>query len=101
MSKVSLDDLLKDNQNIYEAVVVMSKRARQVNDDQKMLIDKDRDVQPQVEMRDTEEFDDVEIDREALMREYTKYPKPSRVAMVEMAQDIIHWEYPEAEESKE
>ena len=101
MSKVSLDDLMRDNQNIYEAVVVMSKRARQVNDEQKMLIDKDRDIQPQNETRDTEEFEDVEIDREALLREYVKYPKPSKVAMVEMVEDKINWDYPEQEEEKE
>jgi len=101
MSNVSLDDLMQDNRNIYESVVVMSRRARQVNDDQKMLIDRDRDVQPQNDMRDTEEFEDVEIDREALMREYIKYPKPSKVAMTEMVEDKIHWEYPAEEEDQE
>ncbi|NQT24318.1 DNA-directed RNA polymerase subunit omega [candidate division KSB1 bacterium] len=101
MSKVSLDDLMQDKRNIYETVVVMSKRSRQVIDEQKRLIDKDRDNEPQIETRDTEEFEDVEIDREALMREYTKYPKPSRVAMNEMVADKIKWEFPEKSESSE
>ncbi len=100
MSKVSLDDLMQEGRNIYESVVVMSRRARQVTDDQKIQIDKERDSQPQAEVRDTEEFEDVEIDREALMRDYTKYPKPSRVAMKEMAAKKIQWEFPEEPETK-
>lgn len=101
MANVTLDDLMKDNRNIYEAVVVMSKRARQINDRQKMIIESERDLQPQTETRDTEEFEDVEIDREALMREYTKFPKPSRVAIDEMVDHKVSWEYPEAAEARE
>lgn len=101
MANVTLDDLMKTNPNIYESVVVMSKRARQINDRQKTIIEKERDLQPQTETRDTEEFEDVEIDREALLREYTKFPKPSRVAIDEMVESKVHWEYPQEVESEE
>lgn len=95
MDKVSLEDLLSQTDNLYEAVVVMSRRARQVNDEQKSQIDKEREHVAVTDSRESEDYDDVEIDREALTREYTKYPKPTFLSMAEMKKKDIHWEYPE------
>ncbi len=91
MAKISLEDLLKEKGNIFEVVVAMSRRARQINDEQKLQIDIERDVVPAVENRDSEDFDEVEIDREALMREHKKYPKPSRLAIEEMMDEKIEY----------
>ncbi|HDQ44999.1 MAG TPA: DNA-directed RNA polymerase subunit omega [bacterium] len=95
MDKIALEDLLKETDNLYETVVAMSKRARQVNDEQKKIIDKERENLPVPETRESEDLDDVEIDREALAREYTKYPKPTFVAMNEMKEKQILWDFPE------
>ena len=92
MKELSLEELAQKTGNIYEAVVVMAKRARQVNDEQKLLIDKDRDVVAPVEPKENEDFDEVEIDREALLKNHLKFPKPSRVAIEEMANGKISWE---------
>ncbi len=98
MQELSLEELLKKTGNIYEAVVVMSKRARQITDEQKKLLEAEMDVVTDVNARDNEDFDEVEIDREALNREYIKLPKPSKVAMMEMARDEIEYMYRELEE---
>ena len=95
MEKISLEDLLTKTDNLYEAVVAMSRRARQNNDDQKAIIDQEKESLPVPETRDSEDLDDVEIDREALMRDYTKYPKPTYVSMEEMKDEKIDWEFPE------
>jgi len=103
MAKISLEDLLKEKGNIFEVVVAMSRRARQINDEQKLQIDIERDVVPAVENRDSEDFDEVEIDREALMREHKKYPKPSRLAIEEMMDEKIEYsiDMPSEEDEEE
>lgn len=92
MKELSTDELSAKTGNIYEAVVVMARRARQVNDEQKALIDKDREAVAPVEPKENEDFDEVEIDHEALMKNHTKFPKPSRVAIEEMADGKIRYE---------
>ena len=93
MADIPLEDLLDKAENVYEAVVTMCKRARQVTDEQKQLIEMEMESVPIVENRENEDFDDVEIDREALMRDHKKYPKPSRVVMEEMAKGEIEYRY--------
>ncbi|MBN1780699.1 DNA-directed RNA polymerase subunit omega [bacterium] len=97
MAKVSLEELMEKTGNIYEAVAIMAKRSRQVNDIQKKLIDQERDTMPIVDIRDSEDFEDVEIDREALNREYTKLPKPTTVSIFEMRDGKIEYRYKEEE----
>ena len=97
MTKVSVEDLLKDSSNIYEAVAIVAKRSRQINDMQKRQIDSERENLPVVDIRDSEDFEDVEIDREALNRDYIKMPKPTRLALEEMRENKINWRYKEEE----
>jgi DNA-directed RNA polymerase subunit K/omega len=97
MKELSVEDLAAKTGNIYESVVVMSRRARQVTDEQKSIIDRDRDVVPAVEAKENEDFDEVEIDHEALMKNHIKFPKPARVAIEEMAAGTVRWEIKSAE----
>ena len=90
---LSIEELANKTGNIYESVAIMFRRARQITDEQKMQIEREMDIPPPAENRENEDFDDVEIDREALMREHTKYPKPTRVAIEEMIEDKISFEY--------
>ena len=98
MSKISMEELMGKTGNIYEAVAVMAKRARQINDIQKRKIDQERDTLPVIDLRDSEDFEDVEIDREALNREYTKLPKPTRLAIEQMQEGNVEFKYKSDEE---
>jgi DNA-directed RNA polymerase subunit K/omega len=100
MSEVSLENVLKQNDNIYASVVVMAKRARQVTDQQKLLIDSEKVVVPAQEAKENEDFDEVEIDREALMREHRKMPKPTTVAIDEMQVGKVHFEISAPEQAQ-
>ena len=100
MSKISVEDLVKKMESIYEAVSVMSKRARQINDEQKSEIESEMEILPASENRESEDFDEVEIDREALLRDYKKYPKPTRAAIDEMIQGEIEFRYKDEEEEE-
>ena len=87
MTKISFDEFLQRSDNIYEAVVAMSKRARQITDRQKREIELEMEMNPLSESREvTDDFDEIEIDREALKRKRTKHPKPTTVAMKEMVE---------------
>jgi DNA-directed RNA polymerase subunit K/omega len=98
MSDISIMDLKKKTNNIYETVVVMCKRARQINDEQKLQIEMEREIIPGFENRENEDFDEVEIDREALLKEHKKYPKPSEVAIEEMLEEKIEYRFIDPEE---
>ena len=100
MATISLEKLVSKTTSIYEAVVIMAKRARQINDEQKLEIEMDMDTVSMSENKDNEDFDEVDIDREALMWEHIKYPKPSRVAIEEMLDDEIEYQYDEPEEQE-
>jgi DNA-directed RNA polymerase subunit K/omega len=93
MKELSVEDLASKTGNIYEVVVVMGKRARQVTDEQKTIIDRDREVVPTIENKENEDFGEIEIDHEALMKNHVKFPKPARVAIEEMAEGGVHWEF--------
>ena len=100
MEKISIEKLLEETNNIYESVVIMFKRARQINNEQKLEIDMNMDTPTVLDNKENEDFDDVEIDREALLREYKKFPKPSRVAIQEMAENRLTFNYKETEGKK-
>ena len=93
MKELSVEDLASKTGNIYEVVVVMGKRARQVTDEQKTIIDRDREVVPTIDNKENEDFGEIEIDHEALMKNHVKFPKPARVAIEEMAGGSVHWEF--------
>jgi len=104
MVDISLEDLVENTDSVYEAVAILFRRARQITDEQKLMIETEMEVPSTVENRDNEDFDDVEIDREALQREHKKYPKPTRAAIEEMVQGKIKHRYigsPEEEENSE
>jgi len=100
MTDISLEDLTEKTNSIYEAVVILSRRARQITDEQKLQIEMETNVVPVQENRDSEDFDEVEIDREALMREHKKYPKPVKVAIQEMLEGKIESRYNESAEEE-
>ncbi|MDZ7332416.1 MAG: DNA-directed RNA polymerase subunit omega [candidate division KSB1 bacterium] len=100
-STLPLNELEKLSNNIYEAIIVIAKRARQINEEQKRLIDVETQMDDSVddydddeEMRETEE-------PEATKKKVLKLPKPTEQAIQEMLAGKIKWDYglePEMEE---
>ena len=101
MADYSLEELLNRTGNIYESVMIIAKRARQINDRQKQLIEREMEKIPVIEAKENDELDEVEIDREALARNRVKYPKPTRVAIEEMQRNEIEYKYNEETEVSE
>ena len=85
---ISLSDLEEHAENVYEAIVVIAKRARQINDEQKRYLESQMDLTQEEDEMDTETFS-----TEAIDQAYLKMPKPTRVALEEMLAGKLKFEY--------
>jgi len=100
MAKLSLDDVFKKFDNIYEAVEVMALRARQVTDEHKLKNDAElaADENPEA---DVDEFGTIEIDRNAFQKDFTVDAKPTVEAIDQVINDEIGFKYISSEEAIE
>lgn len=75
--------------SLYEAIVALGLRARQINDQIR--------EQYQARIADLAEVEDESVtnyDRLAISREFDQIPKPTFLAMKEMFEDKLRWWYP-------
>jgi DNA-directed RNA polymerase subunit K/omega len=86
-----LDELKKDSKTIYEAVEVISKRARQITSIRRAKIEVFDGIDDQIE----DNFDDLNINIETQL--YEKKDKPTRQAIEEMLGGKLKFKYPEQE----
>ncbi len=87
-----MDDLQKYVDNVYEAVVVIAKRAKQINDEQKIIMETQIGPMEEIEDYDDEEEMENEIER-AEPPVYMKLPKPTKIALEELLSGKIKFEY--------
>jgi DNA-directed RNA polymerase subunit K/omega len=89
-----LEEIEKHADNIFEAIVIIAKRARQINDYQKRL------VQDEVENNlKNDNFDDEGVNRDLVDRQFLKFPNPTSIAMQELIQGKLSRDYPGSSES--
>ncbi len=84
--------------NIYEAIVVMSKRARQINEELKIEFNKRLEmVQSKLMMESTDESVEPEVnpDQINVAREFEKLPKATDTALEELMGDKVEHRYKE------
>lgn len=94
INPLPLSQLEKYTTNIYEAIIVLAKRARQINDEQKQTLVNEAD-------EEYEDFDDEEVEIEAAKTDYVPLPKPTTLALAELLSGKIKFEYREQEEVEE
>jgi len=76
---------------IYQSIVALGFRARQINDDLKNEINmRLADVVDTADSNDSINFDQI-----AISREFDKMPKPTFIAMKELAENKLQYEIPE------
>lgn len=99
VSTISLDVLQKHAHNAYEAIIVIAKRARQINDEQKRLIDLETGYDEANEPAGNDDLDDeLEELAEERQPENTKFirlPKPTSIALEELLSDKLSFRYKE------
>jgi DNA-directed RNA polymerase subunit K/omega len=90
INTLPLSELEKYTSNIYEAIIVLAKRARQINDEQKQL-------QANETEEEYNEFDEEEGEIEVVKTDYVPLPKPTTLALNELLSGKIKFEYREEE----
>ena len=78
--------------NVYEAAVIISKRARQINAEQKQVLMRERGFDDEYDSFDEDEFNPEEIDMDFLT-----LPKPADLAIEEFREGKVVCKYQEEE----
>jgi DNA-directed RNA polymerase subunit K/omega len=92
----NFDDLEKNTDNIYESIVIMSKRSRQIQKDLKEELNK--------KLKDfasyTDNLEEIFENREQIeiSKFYERLPKPELIAIQEFLEGKIFYKKPEIEE---
>ncbi len=97
-SPVDLKDLEKRTNNIYEAVIVAAKRARQVNDENRLEYNTILNPLSITTDDDFEEKENPEVLKTSL--EFENRPKPHLIATQEILDDKIEYRYKEVDETE-
>jgi len=90
-----LEEFEKFTDSLYEAIIIIAKRARQINEEQKQLLDEEDEING-----DSNDYDADENDSSLSEKKYTKLPKPTTTAINEMLEGKLRFVYPESSEDK-
>ncbi len=91
---VDLKQVTGDATSIYEAIVIMSRRARQINDELKDNLN--RRLEEVTGIGD-DDGDIANLDQIEISREFDAIPKPTFLAIDEMLDDEIEFRYRDRE----
>ena len=99
IKSVDIEDMTSKASNIYEAIIVMSKRARQINEEMKIEFNQRIEMlQSRVfEPEDESEQPQTNPDQILVAREFEGRPKPPEVAIKELMEDKVAFRYKEEE----
>ena len=89
-STLSLEDLEKYSDNIYEAIVILGKRARQINEDQKVFIEREAGIDDSYVDDDDDEYNDRDMVDEG---KKIRLPKPTSMAIEELISGKLQYDY--------
>lgn len=96
---IDIEKLSDKAQNIHEAIVAMSKRTRQINEEMKIEFNQRIELVASKTEVDSAEETDVNPDQLRISLEFEKRPKPTDLALDEMLNNKIKWRYKEPEVS--
>ncbi|MDZ7289609.1 MAG: DNA-directed RNA polymerase subunit omega [candidate division KSB1 bacterium] len=96
-STLPLDELKKHSNNIYEAIMIIAKRARQINDEQKRLIEQETGYDSSLDNVNDDEHDEESSEtpeeRQTPPVKYIRLPKPTTIALEEMLSGRLNYQY--------
>lgn len=96
LKPINLDHFYKGGTNVHEAIVVASRRARQVNEEVKIEFNQRIETLVPKSDVETEGEMDVNPDQLRISMEFEKRPKPTDVALHDLMDGSIEWRYKEA-----
>ncbi|MFQ5627874.1 MAG: DNA-directed RNA polymerase subunit omega [bacterium] len=86
---IDLQSIHEFADNIYEAIITVARRARQINDEQRVYYERESDLD------DAGDFDDDELERINPEDIGVSLPKPSKIALDEFLEGDLAKEYVE------
>ena len=91
------EDFREKGENIYEVILIVAKRARQIGELQKRMIDRALGQTEMMEQQAEQELENEDIERifEPEERPQLHFEKPAIKAMREMANDEVDWKHAE------
>lgn len=98
VKSLDLENIQKKTGNIYEGIVIMSKRSRQIAAQEKMELDE--------KLKYFEGFEDEEEytfneEQERITKEYEARPHPTQRAIKELTEDNVYFRRSKSEEESE
>ncbi|MFA5404773.1 MAG: DNA-directed RNA polymerase subunit omega [Ignavibacteria bacterium] len=87
---IDIEKFEKNAENLYEAVVIASKRARQINDEMKMELN--QRLEPVI-AKETEDDTIMNQDKLNISLEFEKRPKPTIEAIDELTEEKLSFRY--------
>lgn len=96
---IDIEEMTGKAENIYEAIVVMSKRARQINEEMKIEFNQRIEMlQSRIfEPEDESEQPPINPDQLLIAREFELRPKPPEISIGELLDDNLTFRYKEEE----
>ena len=94
----NLDQLTKDTENIYQTVIVVSRRANQISVEMKQELNKKLEEFASY----TDNLEEVFENREQIeiSKFYERLPKPTLIALQELEENKIFWRNPDSAAAK-
>ncbi len=98
LKPVDLEKFIDTTKNIHEAIVVASKRARQINEDLKIEFNQRVEMFSTKVEPETSEENEVNPDQLKVSIEFERRPKSTDLALNELMNGEIRWKYKEPDE---
>lgn len=92
---LSISELENQADNIYEAIIVLAKRARQINNEQKQVLTQESEYDDYYDNYEEEDTGEVSEAK------YEKLPKPSTLALDDFLSGKIKYEYRDSKDEEE
>ena len=93
MNPLELKRLDRHAENVYEAIVVLSKRARQINEEMKIRLN--QELEMFATRIDSEEEIETNPEQMRISIEFEKLPKPTQQAIENLLDDQLSYRYKE------
>jgi len=93
LEPLNLNDIDSHAENIYEAIVVLSRRARQINEEMKIRLN--QELEAFVTRSDTDEEIESNPEQQRVSIEFEKMPKPTQQAVSDLLTDQVTYRYKE------
>ncbi|RME00813.1 MAG: DNA-directed RNA polymerase subunit omega [Calditrichaeota bacterium] len=90
ISTLDIQELIKHADTVYEAIIIIARRARQINTEQKIFLERELELEEV-----NEDFEEEDFGQPVTPEMEIKLPKPPSVALEEFLRGELQKEYAE------